>query len=77
MSLLSSRARWRSLQLRLNYIEEKIVGVQEELLTLEQEITEKEPRLFVHEHLGVTALKRQLEHLERVAAQIREELRNV
>ena len=75
MSSLSPRARRRSLQLRLNYIEEKIVRVQEELLGVEQQVTRANPTLFVREHLGVKALKHQLEHLERVAMKIREELR--
>lgn len=75
MSSLSPAARRRSLQLRLNYIEEKVVRVQGELLDLEQEVSKSNPTLFVREHLGVRALKHQLEHLERVAMKIREELR--
>lgn len=76
MAGLSPVARRRSLKLRLDYIEEKIVRVQEELLNLEQEVSKGNPSLFITEHLGVKALKHQLEHLEKVAMKIREELRN-
>ncbi len=76
MSGLTPYARRRSLRLRLrlDYIEEKVVRVQEELHALEQEVAATSPSLFVNEHLGVTALKGQLEHLEGVARKIREEL---
>jgi hypothetical protein len=73
---LTPFARRRSLKLRLNYIEEKIVAVQEELHNVEQTVSETNPGLFPSEHLGVKALKHQLEHLEKVAMKIREELRN-
>jgi prefoldin subunit 5 len=71
---LTPFARRRSLKLRLNYIEEKIIAVQEELHSVEQTVSETSPGLFVNEHLGVKALKHQLEHLEKVAASIRKEL---
>lgn len=74
MSGLTPYARRRSLKLRLDYIEEKIVRVQEELHTLEGEVSAT-PGLFAGGHLGVSALRRQLEHLERVAMKIREEMR--
>jgi len=72
---LTPSARRRSLKLRLNYIEEKIVAVQEELHNVEQTVSESSPSLFVNEHLGVRALKHQLEHLEKMAASIRQELK--
>ena len=75
MSGLTPYARRRSLRLRLNYIEEKIVRVQDELLTLEREVSTAYPGLLANNHLGVSALRRQLEHLERVAMKIRGELR--
>ena len=68
-------ARRHSLRLKLDHIEEKIVSVQEELFNLEQEASQSNPSLFVNEHLGVKALKHQLEHLEKVAMKIRKELR--
>ncbi|MCI0724077.1 MAG: hypothetical protein L0338_34725 [Acidobacteria bacterium] len=75
MSSLTPYARRRSLRLRLDYIEEKIVRVQGELETMKQEVSTARPGLFPDEHLGVNALKSQLEHLERVAMKIREEMR--
>lgn len=75
MSGLTPYARRRSLKLRLDYIEEKIVRVQGELEVLEHEISTDTPGLFPDTHIGVSALKSQLEHLERVAMKIREELR--
>lgn len=75
MSGLTPYARRRSLKLRLDYIEEKIVRVQGELDTLECEISASSPGLFPNNHLGVSALKSQLEHLEQVARKIRGELR--
>jgi len=68
-------ARRRSLALRLKYLEEKIFAVQEELHNVEHTVSETSPGLFINEHLGVKALKHQLEHLEKVAASIRQELR--
>jgi len=76
MAGLSPFARRRSLNLRLNYIEERIVRVQEELLNLEEEVSKSNADLFINEHLGVKALKHQLEHLEKTAMKIRGELRN-
>ncbi|MCI0722756.1 MAG: hypothetical protein L0338_27860 [Acidobacteria bacterium] len=73
--MLSPTARRRSLQLKLSYIEEKIVRVQGELMDVEREVSVQNPTLFAHDHLGVKALKYQLEYLERVAGSIREELR--
>ncbi|MCI0721540.1 MAG: hypothetical protein L0338_21595 [Acidobacteria bacterium] len=73
MSGLTPYARRRSLKLRLDYIEEKIVRVQEELHALEGEVSAT-PGLFADEQIGVSALKRQLDHLERVAKKLREEL---
>lgn len=74
MSSLSPRARRRFLQLRLNYIEEKIVRVQEEIYQLEEG---HNPRLFGEEDPGLKALKENLEHLEGVARQIRGEIQQV
>ena len=48
--------------------------MQEELHNVEQEVPKSNPGLFPSEHLGVKALKHQLEHLEKVAATIRKEL---
>ncbi len=50
--------------------------MQEELLNLEEEVSKSNADLFINEHLGVKALKHQLEHLEKTAMKIREELRN-
>lgn len=44
---------------------------------LEQEISATNPGLFADKHLGVSALKRQLEHLERVAKILREEAKAI
>jgi prefoldin subunit 5 len=74
---LTPFARRRSLKLRLNYIEEKIIAVQEELHNVEQTVSDTNPGLFANEHLGVNALKHQLEHLEKVAASIRKELTSI
>lgn len=59
MAGLSPSARRRSLKLKLTYIEEKVVRVQEELLRLEQQATQTNPTLFVPDHLGTKALRHQ------------------
>jgi hypothetical protein len=48
VSQLSPPGRRHSLKLRLNYIEEKIVSVQEELFNLEQEVSRCRPALSEH-----------------------------
>lgn len=74
MSSLSPRARRRSLMLRLHYIEDKIVSVQEELFRLKGYGDQESPSLFPSDGLGAKVLKSQLEHLEGVARTLREEI---
>jgi hypothetical protein len=74
MSDLSLRARRRSLQLRLVNIERKIVRVQEEIHQLEQGLSPDGPGLFGNNNPAMNSLKDNLEHLKRVARQIREEV---
>ena len=71
--MLSSQARRRSLQLKLQDIERKIVRTQEEIYQLEQGASWT-PDLFGDQHPTLAALRQHLEHLEKVAKEIRQEI---
>src|SRR3989304_7588971 len=61
---LSSKARRRSLQLKLENIEHKLARIQGELSRLEQESGCSTPDLFAKANPAVEALRRELKHLD-------------
>jgi hypothetical protein len=75
--LLSSQARHRALQHRLERIQYKIAQVQQEIADLEGGNPDSKPSLFDRESAGLRSLRDRLDQLKGIERGLRKDLRAV